>query len=432
MENTKVIDVHLWEDLIGKLAINDSGTGFFKYSPEFISKGIEPSPIWMPVNRTMVYSFPKLNTETYKGLPGLIADSLPDAYGNRLLDIHFERQGISNSANVELLKLCYISTKGMGALEYAPPLQSASNGKELSIGDLISTVDKLVRSKQSLDQGYLNNLQDIISIGSSLGGAAPKAVIDIDFKTNTIRPGNISNPSNYESWIIKFDNIKQGSQLQSNETTGFGKVEYTYHEMALKSGIHMNECRLYHDQDRSHFMTKRFDREEEGKKLHMQALHGIAHMDSYGHHDYKTYFKVFNRLKLPFNQHEEMFRRIVFNGISGNTDTHTKNTSFLMNQDGKWSLSPAYDLICSVSMRNNVEKHKTLINGKTDSFTKSDFLAVAQEASISPSTANKIIHQVQNALSLWKELSNKNDVNHDHLKHVAKIIDKNLKLSSET
>lgn len=427
-EDRKIVDVKLWGSLVGKLAVDDHGIGYFKYAPEFLDKNIEPSPMYMPVKNKVVYSFPKLNKATFKGLPGMIADSLPDAYGDRLLDIHFEKEGIQKKANIELLKLCYMSSKATGALEYAPPLSDRNKeNHELSINALMHVVDKLIGSKQQLKEGDLNNIQDIISIGSSLGGAAPKAVIDIDFESNSIRPGNLQNPENYESWIIKFDTLKNPYELNDHQSSGFGSVEYVYYLMVREAGINMTPSKLYQDSGRSHFMTKRFDRLK-GEKIHMQTLHGIAHMDSYAPHDYNTYFRVLSHLKLNHAEHEELYRRIVFNGLSANTDTHTKNTSFLMNREGKWSISPCYDLICTVSMRNNIERHKTLINGKTHDFTRKDFIQVAKEAGIKLSKATEIIEEVSTSLSRWQALATENNVRRKHIDHVKKLIDKNLKL----
>lgn len=419
------VDVFLWGRLLGKLAMDNKGLGFFRYSDEFLSSGLEPAPIAMPARKGIIYSFPNLNRETFKGLPGMIADSLPDAYGDRLLDIYFSKEGIRNTVNIQLLKLCYISHKAIGALEFAPPLRlpHTLSGK-LRLSDLMGTVDKLISSRKSLSEGVLNNLQDIISIGSSLGGAAPKAVIGIDFSTNSIKPGNIDLPENYEYWIIKFDAIKRGGDLSFSETKGFGNVEYVYYKMARAAGINMYICKLLEDDNRFHFLTKRFDRVN-GNKLHMQSLHAIAHMDSYQVWDYDMYFRVFARLKLPYPDHEELYKRIVFNGLAGNTDTHTKNTSFLMDEKGSWRLSPYYDVICSVPLASGVQNHKTLINGKSLGFNYSDFAEVAERNGIKK--YDQIIEQVVLSLQKWSELSIEYQVKKEYQLHVQKIIDGNLK-----
>lgn len=420
------VDISLWGKLMGKLAIDNKGIGFFKYSDDFLATGLQPSPITMPAKKGMIYSFPRLNTETFKGLPGMIADSLPDAYGDRLLDIYFNKEGIKNSANIQLLKLCYIHHKAIGALEYAPPLKSLqSPSKELVLSDLMGTVDKLISSKKNLSEGDLTNIQDIISIGSSLGGAAPKAVIGIDFTTNSIRPGNIELSENYEYWIIKFDAIKRDQNLSFTETKGFCNVEYVYFEMAQHAGIYMNPCKLIEDDNRFHFLTKRFDREN-GNKLHMQSLHAMAHMDSYQIWDYDMYFRVFTKLKLPYADHEELYKRIVFNGLSGNTDTHTKNTSFLMDEKGTWKLSPYYDVICSVPLASGIQNHKTLINGKANGFGYKDYVEVAERNGIKK--YDQIIEQIINSLQQWPELSKNHHVKKEYQEHVQKIIQTNIEL----
>lgn len=417
------LDVFLWGERIGKLAIDEFGIGYFKYDDNFISKGIDPSPIFMPVKKGKVYTFPKLNAETFKGLPGMIADALPDSYGDKLLDYKFRSLGIKHQANIQLLKLCYISTKAIGALEYKPSFENEET-KEVDLNDLVHHVDELNASKGKLEIGDLNKIQDIISVGSSLGGAAPKAVLGIDFNTNKIKPGNIKLPSNYDYWIIKFDALKNHDSIEFNEPKGFCNVEYVYHLLAIDAGLNMEACKLYKHGNRSHFLTKRFDRVH-GEKIHMQSLHAMAHMDSYKKWDYDIYFKVLTRLKLNYSDHEEMFRRIVFNGLSGNTDTHTKNTSFLMDKKGNWMLSPLYDVICSVSLSSKVENHKTLINGKPNKFVKADYLAIAERNSIKH--PEKIINQVVNSLNQWEKLSKEHSVKEEYRDHVSKIIKENIK-----
>ena len=420
------IDINLWGQLMGKLAVDSKGVGFFKYAPEFVETGLQPAPITMPVTKDVIYSFPRLNLEVFHGLPGMISDSLPDAFGNRLLDIHFKKLGIKNEFNRTLLKLCYINHKATGALEFTPPLPSSKPVEnELILSDLMHTVDQLISSKQTLNAGDLNNIQDIISIGSSLGGAVPKAVIGIDFNSNSIKPGNIPLPDNYDYWIIKFDALKREQGMELSEPLGYGNVEYTYYEMATKAGIAMSPCKLLKDGDRYHFLTKRFDRVG-NQKLHLQSLNAIAHADSYQLWDYDIYFKVLTKLKANYADHEQLYKRIVFNGLAGNTDTHTKNTSFLMNQKGEWKLSPFYDVICGVSRKyRSTENHKTLINGKTTGFTYTDFVSVAEKNGIK--NYKEIIDQVNESLDGWLALSQKNNVKKAYQQHVQSVIDLNRK-----
>lgn len=419
------IEVRMWDMLVGELAIDDSGFGYFRYADEFITSGLNPAPITMPVKKGVTYSFKSLNPETFKGLPGMISDSLPDAFGDNLLDIYFREKGVKNQANIQLLKLCYVSHKAIGALEFVPALKIEGQSNELQIADLSYIVDQLISSKKGLSLGDLNKIQDIISISSSLGGAAPKAVLGINFETNLIKPGNIQLPKGYEYWIIKFDAIKQGSQIDVNEPMGFTNVEYVYHLMAKKAGIQMTECKLFQDGERQHFLTKRFDRVE-GKKVHIQTLHAIAHMDSYKTWNIDMYFRVMTRLKLAYKDHEQMYRRVVFNALSGNTDTHTKNTSFMMFEDGSWHLTPCYDVICSVSIKfkSTTENHKTTINGKYKNFTYTDLMKVAERNGIKQ--APKIIKEVVNSLSDWKMLAEENGVKEDYKEHVQEVIDENI------
>lgn len=419
------IEVKMWGILVGELAIDDSGFGYFRYANEFINSGLNPAPITMPVKKGVTYSFKSLNTETFKGLPGMIADSLPDAFGDNLLDIYFREEGVKKQANIQLLKLCYVSHKAIGALEFLPALKTDNSSKELLLSDLSVIVDKLISSKQGISLGDLNNIQDIISISSSLGGAAPKAVLGINFETNSIQPGNIELPEGYEYWIIKFDAIKQGNQIDVQQSMGFTNVEYVYHLMAKQAGIEMTECKLIEDEGRQHFLTKRFDRIG-NIKVHTQTLHAIAHMDSYKVWDIDMYFRVMTRLKLTYHEHEQMYRRLVFNVLSGNTDTHTKNTSFMMNSNGKWNLTPCYDVICSVSIKHQktTENHKTTINGKHKNFTYEDLIKVSERNGIKQ--ADKIITNVIESLLNWNQLADKHQVRENYKNHVQEIIKDNI------
>ncbi len=417
--------VRMWGMLVGELAIDDSGLGYFRYANEFIRTGLNPAPITMPVRKGVTYSFKSLNPETFKGLPGMIADSLPDAFGDNLLDIYFREHGVNQQANIQLLKLCYVSHKAIGALEFKPALQVEGPSKKLQLADLSYIVDKLVSSKKGLSIGDLNKIQDIISISSSLGGAAPKAVLGINFNDNSIKPGNIHLPEGYDYWIIKFDALKHGSQIEVGESTGFTNVEYVYYLMAKNALIEMTQCKLIKEDDRQHFLTKRFDRIG-NTKIHTQTLHAIAHMDSFKTWDIDLYFRVMTKLKLPYSDHKQMYRRMVFNALAGNTDTHTKNTSFMMFGDGTWRLTPCYDVICSVSIKfkNTTENHKTTINGKYKNFTKQDLLQVAERNGIKQ--ANKIITEVIESLSTWDQLADKHEVKTEYKKHVQSIIHENI------
>jgi serine/threonine-protein kinase HipA len=330
-QNIQQIDVYLYDCMIGKMRVNEDGIGFFKYDPDFVGKGIEPSPIIMPVNPSIVYSFPKLNPAVFKGLPGMIADSLPDSFGDSLLNIYLEKEGIHQDINTSLIKLCLIGNKAIGALEYRPNLAEIGmkTNRKIDLGELVNTVNSLLFDKQKLLKGDLSSLSDIISVSSSLGGAAPKAVLGIDMKTNEVRAGNILLPSNFDYYIIKFDAYKRNNSLEFGESKGYSNLEYAYYKMVKELNLTMSESQLLHENNRSHFLTKRFDRID-GRKVHMQSLNAIAHMDSYKTWDYNTYFRVMQTLKVPYSDQEQMYKRIIFNGLSGNADTHTKNTSFII------------------------------------------------------------------------------------------------------
>ncbi len=425
-KNIDKVNVYLHGDIMGKLAVDDKGIGFFKYDIDFANKKIEPSPIVMPVNTSMIYSFPKLNLEVFKGMPGMIADSLPDSFGDSLLNMHLDKEGIKKDVNISLVKLCLIGNKATGALEYQPTLQSIGMlaNRKINLGDLVDTINTLLNDKQSLLKGDLNSLADIISVSSSLGGAAPKAVLGIDKKTKEVRAGNIPLPSNFDYYIIKFDAFKKGNTLDIGESKGYCNVEYAYYQMTKKLNLNMMDSELLIENNRSHFLTKRFDRVD-GEKIHMQSLNAIANMDRYKNWDYEMYFRVMQKMKLPQSDQEQMYKRIVFNALAGNSDTHTKNTSFLMQKDGSWRLSPYYDVLCSaIPNQPSTELHKTTINGKNKHFLLEDFKALAEKVAIK--NYKQTIEETISVVETWKDIAKTSGVSEENQKHVSKIIENNL------
>ncbi|MEY4504861.1 MAG: hypothetical protein RL154_1158, partial [Pseudomonadota bacterium] len=319
---------------------------------------------------------------------------------------------------------CLIGDKATGALEYKPSLNSITpRNNDLNLSDLVDTIKEILFNKDYLKTGDLKSIEDIISIGSSLGGAAPKAVIGIDFNTGVIRPGNIPLPSNFDYYIIKFDAFKKDGNIILEEGKGYSQVEYAYYKMAKDCNLTISNSMLISENGRSHFLTKRFDRIN-GEKLHMQSLNAIAHMDSYKQWDYNNYFAVLSRLNVPFEQHKEQYKRIVFNVLGGNTDTHTKNTSFLMDKKGKWSISPFYDVICSiVPGQVGTYKHKTSLNNKITNIEYSDLKILAEKNNIKG--YNEIIDEVRNTMSNWSKIAKDSGVSLEHQNHVQGIINNN-------
>lgn len=396
--------VKLWGKRIGAVAWDEKrGLGFFEYDKEFIANNLHVAPIKMPLS-PRIYSFRELqNTSTFKGLPGLLADSLPDRYGNDLINIWLARNGRpENSLNpVELL--CFIGTRGMGALEFEPPILSAAvASRSLELSSLIDTTIKLLENREGFevhaDPDIQDTLLDVLKMGTSAGGARPKAIIAYNETTGMIRSGQTLQDKGYEHWLIKFDGVNDS---QFGLTQGYGRVEMAYYKMATDAGIDIMESRLIEEDGRAHFMTKRFDRKNGNQKLHVQTLCAIQHYDfnRINSYSYEQLFQTMRLLKLSYLEAEQMFCRMAFNVFARNCDDHTKNFAFLMGADGKWKLAPAYD-ICHAYRPNSdwVSQHNLSINGKRKRFVKHDLLTIAKQNSVRnpEGTLSKIQETVNN------------------------------------
>ncbi|SFN90506.1 serine/threonine-protein kinase HipA [Paenimyroides ummariense] len=380
----KTAFIKLWGERIGAVAWDENQKlGFFEYEKKFITGKLNIAPVRMPLS-TQIFSFPELrDTPTFKGLPGLLADALPDRYGNELINIWLARNGRpENSLNpVELL--CFIGNRGMGALEFEPStLTTKSNTQSLELSSLIETTMKLLESREQFEAHTNNDMQDVLldvlKMGTSAGGARPKAIIAYNEDTGMIRSGQTLHDQGYEHWLIKFDGV---NDTQFGATYGYGRVEMAYYKMAIDAGIEMTESRLIEEDSRAHFMTKRFDRRNGNEKLHMQTFCAIQHYDfnKISSYSYEQLFQTMRQLKLTYPEAEQMYRRMVFNVFARNCDDHTKNFAFLMEPDGKWKLSPAYD-ICHAYRPDSewVSQHNLSINGKRKGFVKEDLLEIAK------------------------------------------------------
>ncbi len=406
-----VAKVNLWNTFVGAVAWDEQkGYANFEYDANFIKKGWNISPITMPLDATgnaRIYSFPALNPETYKGLPGLLIDSLPDKFGNQLLNIWLANQGRNPNSFNPVEHLCYTGKRGMGALEYEPvshPFDQTSTSLEIDrlVAIAKHVLDERQQFKTNLDDEPFDGLQEIIKVGTSAGGARAKAVIAYNEKTGDVRSGQIDNLKDYAYWIIKFDGITNKSL---GDPMGYGKIEYAYYLMAQAAGIDMMESKLLSENGRHHFITKRFDREG-NKKLHMQTLCAISHFDYNmpGAYSYEQAFQTMRQLKLPYTSAVELFRRMCFNVIARNQDDHTKNIGFLMDQTGTWRLSPAYDITYAFDPANKWMKlHQMSINGKRENITEADFLAIAKKMNIKKPKI--IIDEVKDAVSNWPKFA---------------------------
>ena len=406
--------VNLWGTRIGAVSVEPGQTvGSFEYEPGFAAAGVEPAPLEMPVAERHVYRFPKLSEGTFSGLPGLLADSLPDRYGNALIDAWLAAQGRSPGSFDAVERLCYIGRRGMGALEFAPATgPDPTEDDELDVAALVELAGEVLARRADLAQslaapGKQAAMREILRVGTSAGGARPKALIAWNEDTGEVRSGQIEVPAGFEYWILKFDGVEDDSR-DLGRSRGYGTIESVYAELARAAGIEMTASRLLEEGGRRHFMTRRFDRREDGDKLHMQSLGAIAHLDFElaGANSYEQAFAVIRRLGLPPGAAEQQFRRMVFNVVGRNQDDHVKNIAFLMDRDGAWSLSPAFDIVYSYNPEGRwTSLHQMSIAGKRDGFTLDDLRQVARMASLRRGSAERVLGEVTEAVGRWPELA---------------------------
>ncbi len=398
-------DIYLWGQHAATVAWNENyQAGSFEYTPDFANGILDISPLTMPIKQRQVYLFPSLSKDTFIGLPGLLADALPDAFGKALLDRWLTSVGRTFANPVE--RLCYQGKRSMGALEFVPARDHyLEQGTKLEIDSLVEVAREVLDEKKKLDVNINEDAKEaianIIRVGTSAGGQRAKAVIAFNEATGEVRSGQIEVPAGFNHWLIKLDGV---TNAELGDPKHYGQIEYVYYLMAREAGINMSECRLLEENGRAHFMTRRFDRIHGNEKVHMQTLCGIAHYDYKMLHaySYEQTFQVMRRLRLPYSQAEEMYRRMVFNVIARNQDDHTKNISFLMDKGGNWSLSPAYDMSWSYNPKGVwTSKHQMSVNNKWDEITKEDLLAVAKNVNIKQPTA--IIEQVKDGVSKWAQ-----------------------------
>jgi serine/threonine-protein kinase HipA len=407
-------EVRLWGRVIGAVSLeDDQDYAAFQYDSDFAQSGIEISPLMMPLS-DRIYTFPELPRVTFWGLPGLLADSLPDRFGNALINAWLATQGRTASDFNAVERLCYTGSRGMGALEFAPQKgPRLRQAKKVNIDSLVQLAsDVLTRHGQFsgnlADAHREEALKDILRVGTSAGGARAKAVIAWNPKTNEIRSGQISAGKEFEYWILKFDGVSGNKDKELEDPKGYGVIEYAYYLMAKACGITMTECRLFEENERRHFMTKRFDRLPSGEKLHMQSLCALAHFDynQAGAYSYEQALLTIRQLKLPVEAVEEQFRRMVFNVVGRNQDDHVKNIAFLMDKEGHWSLAPAFDMTYSYNPSGAwTATHQMTLNGKRDGFTMSDFRAVAKSANMKRGRAEAIVKEIISVVKRWPEFA---------------------------
>jgi len=408
---TTLAEVRLWGRTIGAVSLEDgSDVAAFEYTPEFVTSSFEVSPVVMPLSNS-VYMLPELPRVTFHGLPGLLADSLPDKFGNTLIDAWLGTQGRSPDSFNAVERLCYTGSRGMGALEFFPskgPKETAS--RKIEVDALVKLASEVLNQRSNLNTTFddPDSLRDILRVGTSAGGARAKAVIAWNRKTNEVRSGQGKAGVGFEYWLLKFDGVTGNSDKELADPQGYGAIEYAYYLMALEAGINMSECRLLEENGRRHFMTKRFDRLENGEKLHMLSLSGLAHFDfnNAGAYGYEQAMLIIRQLRLPTSAIEEMFRRMTFNILARNQDDHVKNIAFLMDKGGKWSLAPAFDVAYSFNPSGAwTSSHQMTMNGKRDGFSMNDFKACAEAVSLKRGRVESIVTEVRKAVEKWPEFA---------------------------
>ena len=405
-------EVRLWGRTIGAVSLLDGEeVAAFEYDAAFARSGIELSPLVMPLSRR-VYRFPELSRQTFLGLPGMLADSLPDRFGNALIDAWLATQGRQPGSFNAVERLCYIGERGMGALEFAPVIgPGAKQATRIDVDKLVELASRVLSHRHDLqasfaDQGKEDALRDILRVGTSAGGARAKAVIAWNPASNEVRSGQLRAGDGFEYWLLKFDGVSGNRDKELEDPKGYGIIEYAYYLMARDCGIDISECRLFEENGRRHFMTRRFDRLPGGDKLHMQSLCALAHYDfnMAGAHSYEQALLVMRQLGLPMRDIEQQFRRMVFNIVARNQDDHVKNIAFLMDKQGNWSLSPAFDMTYSFNPNGAwTASHQMTMNGKREHFTLDDFRACAKTAALKRGSAEKIIAAVQDTVANWRD-----------------------------
>ena len=424
MKHVSVIEVRIWGQRVGAVALDERlGYYAFAYEPVWQRAGIELAPLTLPLDdRRTAFVFPNLPDATFRRLPGMLADALPDDFGNALIDAWMAERGFEKSEVTPLDRLAYMGKRGVGALEFKPARGSQSESAvPLEMKSLVENARRLVEGDLSIDAHANAAIANIIQVGTSAGGARAKAVIAWNRKTNTIRSGQFDAAEGFEHWLLKFDGV--GKYLELSAGTDSGRIEYAYHLMAKAAGIDMSECRLLEENSRAHFMTRRFDREViSGKttKHHLQSLCAMDHLDfkQRGTHSYAQLFMAVARLNLEDRALEQVFRRMAFNVMARNCDDHTKNFAFRLKQGGGWELAPAYDLTHAYNPRGEwTYQHLMSVNGKFKEIGREDILVEAERFSVSRPA--DLLKDVRSALENWPTFSKEAGVSNSTSDRVA-------------
>jgi len=408
----------------------DREIGVFQYTPEFSASGIQVSPLHMPL-RNAPYEFQGLSTETFKGLPGMCADSLPDKFGNALIDVWLASQNRSAESFNPVERLCYTGTRGIGALEYKPVIKhSPTHSRKLDVDRLVNLANRVLRDRENLS-GQLtgeddkHDIENILRVGTSAGGARAKAILTWNEQTGEFRSGQVESGKGYTHWLMKFDGVDENKDKELADPKGFGRIEYAYYLMAKHAGIIMMPCRLHEEGGRAHFMTKRFDRSDDGSKWHYQSLCALQHFDFNiaGAYSYEQAIQTLKTLALPAEDIEQQVRRALFNIIARNQDDHVKNIGFIMDKEGEWRLSPAFDVVYSYNPSGAwTSQHQMSLSGKRDGFDMSDLLVFAEFAGLKTAKAKTMINDILAAVKSWMDFAEQAKVHDEHASQIKRTL----------
>ncbi len=429
--------IRLWGRDIGAVSwLEGRQIAVFQYEPAFLASGIQLAPLTMPLEPNP-YEFPALPKEAFKGLPGLLADSLPDKFGNALIDTWLAQQGRTPSSFNPVERLCYIGTRGMGALEFHPAIQPGKTpSQKVHIDALVELANTVLNNRTQLE-GVLTGkddqetLQEILRVGTSAGGARAKAVLAWNEQTGEFRSGQIKAGEGFSYWLMKFDGISNNRDKELADPQGFGVIEYSFYLLAKAAGIDMTECRLHHEGGRSHFMTRRFDRSGSGQKLHMQSLAALRHYDfnASGAYSYEQAVETIRMLGLPAYDIEQQFRRAVFNVMVRNQDDHVKNIAFLMNRKGEWRLSPAFDVCYAYNPSGPwTSTHQMSLNGKRDHFELEDLVTFGEFCGLKRIVAEKQVREILEAVETWPYLAEQVGIRDEDTNRIFKSMRREIML----
>ncbi|MCD6068090.1 MAG: hypothetical protein K0S33_2916 [Bacteroidetes bacterium] len=422
--------VKIWNQVVGAVLWNEQKEiATFEFDPAFIKNNWDLAPIMMPLTEVQrantIFQFPRLNKDTFNGLPGLLSDTLPDAYGTTLINAWLAANGRTAESMNPVERLCYMGKRGLGALEFEPSLNTIKEAAvHVELKSLVEMAQQILGQRKAfttnIKEDVKKGLEDIIRVGSSAGGARAKAIIAYNEKTGEVRSGQVAAPKGFQHWLLKFDGVDNKAL---GDPAGYGRIELAYYYMALDCGIEISESRLLEENGRAHFMTRRFDRVRGKEKLHIQTLCAMQHFDFslVGAYAYEQVFQTIRKLKLPAKATEQLYRRMVFNVIARNLDDHTKNISFLMNKKGQWQLAPAYDLTYSYNPQSKwVSQHNLSINGKTKDITKDDLLSVGKEMGVKQ--ANAILETTQRTIAQWPAYAKQSGVTAKQISAIGKTL----------